>query len=157
MTIGITGAPTKAINGIGVVTSHALIIKVNNVVVGAIQQWHPQATRDVSHVYELNATTSGAPVDIIPGNVKGLTINVNRYDIFNVGMEKAFSSTDLGMLCDQTAGFEVVEKWKFADRTDTWVYYNCWFTSLGRTMASTDERIVKVDATLIYLSLTKIP
>ena len=145
--------------GTTIVSAHSITIQAGNgnTVIGAIQSWHPQSTRDATHVYELNSATSGAPVDIVPGNVKGLTIAVSRFDIYNKRMEQAFGTTDLVMLSDQTAPFDVFEWWQYVGATSVkWHYLGCWFNSLGRTLQSNDDRIVKVEASLTYLSCVKV-
>jgi hypothetical protein len=154
----VANPPTTA-PGVGVVTSHSLTMyggSDGSTPIGVIQSWHPQSSRTATHVYEINSDTSGAPVDLVPGNVTGLTITVNRFDVFNSKMEQAFGSKDMAMLTDQTSPFTVKEVWKFVGQSDQVFYYTgCWFSQLGRTMSSTDDRIVKVDATITYLACIK--
>lgn len=133
-------------------TSHSLTIKVNGVTVGMINGWNPQQSRDVNPIYELNVETSGLPLENIPGNVKGLQISVNRYDLWVKRMEEAFGTTDLTMLSNQQSPFTVQEVWTKPDNTqEVWEYTGCWFTNLGRSFRSDDNRIVNVNASLVYV------
>lgn len=146
-----------------IVTSHSLTIYAGstNSPIGLISSWAPQMTRDVAPVYEINAQTSGLPYENVPGNVKGLTISVTRYDIWVKKMEEAFGTTDLTMLSDQTTPFKVIEKWENkagnSGESFQYVYEGCWFTSIGRGLRSDDARIVQVNAALVYLRKIKLP
>lgn len=139
----------------GVKTSHSIAIKTaNGKTIGLIQSWAPKQSRDVTAIYELNPATSGDPCDNVPGNVKGLDITVNRYDLYSKRMEEAFLDIGrLDFLSDQQAAIEIQEVWTYPDGThgEAWKYTGVWFKSIGRTSSATDERIVKVDATLTYL------
>lgn len=132
-------------------TSHGLAIKVQGVTVGLIQSWNYSLTRDVTPVYELNPLTSGRPVDNVPGNIKGLTIDVTRVDLYNKTMEEAFGTSDLTMLSNQANPFEVHEVWQNPDGTsERYVYVECWFTRIQRRMDVTNNRIVTAEGTLTY-------
>jgi hypothetical protein len=138
-------------------TSHSLSIVYNSQRIGLINQWSPQQSRDVSPIYELNVETSGLPLENIPGNVKGLQVSVNRYDIWVKRMEEVFGSTDLVMLSFQNAPFSVVEEWTNPNGSiEAYEYSGCWFTSLGRAFRSDDDRKVNVNATLVYVFKRKI-
>lgn len=142
--------PTTAVR-----TSHAMTIRSGGITIGVIQSWGINMSRGVAHVYELNANTSGEPVEAVPGNVGGLTINVNRYDLYTRRMEQAFGGsavTDFEMLGDQSNPFEVRESWRFPNGTsEARVYVGCWFSSLGRTYQATGDRIVNVSAVLTFV------
>lgn len=138
-------------------TAHSLTIIVNGKPIGLISGWSPQMSRAVQPIYEINAETSGLPYENIPGNVTGLTISVTRFDLWTAKMEEAFGTTDLTMLSHQQSPFSVQEKWSKPDGTsEIYEYSGCWFTSLGRGLRSDDNRLVQVNATLVYLYKKKI-
>lgn len=149
--------------------SHAITIRANQVVIGAINGWNPRMTQGVTELYELNndvnsltpgggpigvtnySTRSGEPFEKVPGNVSGMTIEVQRYDIYTTQMEEAFGTPLLTMLSNQRNAFHVTETWTRPDNTNyTEQYSGCWFSNLGRTIQSTGDRIVSVSATLEY-------
>lgn len=133
-------------------TSHSLTIKVNGVTIGLISGWNPQQNRDVNPIYELNVETSGLPLENIPGNVRNLTISINRFDLWVQRIEQAFGTVDLTMLSNQQSPFTVQELWtKPGGGQEVWEYTGCWFTNIGRNLRSDDNRIVNVNASLIYV------
>lgn len=139
-------------------TSHGLTIYSDNGrPIGLIQSWAPTATRQITPVYELNKETSGDPVDNVPGNVQNLTMQVTRYDIYGALMETAFGTRDLTWLGNQNVPFRVVERWEDPDeKVRRYEYSGCWFNQLGRTVQSTGDRLVQVQATLTYLKKRRI-
>jgi len=138
-------------------TSHAMTIRANGITVGVIQNWTVNMTRGVAHVYELNAATSGEPIETVPGNVGGLTININRYDLYTRRMEQAFGTPNFEMLGDQQNPFEVRESWRFPNGgVEARAYIGCWFSSIGRTYQASGDRIVNTSAVLTYVRKVKI-
>jgi len=138
-------------------SSHSITIRARGETVGLISNWTPGITRTITGIYELRQETSGNPIEKVPGNVAGLTIGVSRYDIYPARMEVAFGTADLMMLSLQDRPFDVIEKWLFPQdqeggRTETIQYTECWFSNIGRTHTSDGDRIVKVNATLEYVS-----
>lgn len=133
-------------------TSHAVSIRVAGITIGQIQTWNPTQSRPATPTYELNSITSGEVYENVPGNMSGLTVNVTRYDLFNKRMEQAWGPKfSIVMLSDQRNPFSVVEKWINPDGVVfTNIYQGCWFTSLGRTLSATGDRIVNVNASLVY-------
>ncbi|KKK91767.1 hypothetical protein LCGC14_2709640 [marine sediment metagenome] len=159
-------------------TSHALSIKAGGSTVGLINSWNPAQSRTLTPIYEVGADDSGNLKEYMPGNITGLTININRYDIYNKRMEEAFGTTDLIMLTRQTQPFDLYEIWAIPSKNqesseiglarsqvgggvirtnitpftekELYIYQKCWFTSLGRTLRSDDNRIVNVNATIVY-------
>jgi len=137
-------------------TSHALTIKVNGEAIGLINGWNPTQSRTVTGIYEIGTDNSGNPVEYMPGNATGLTISISRYDMYTKRMEEAFGTKDLVMLTRQSEPFDVHEVWKTVDGKDErFIYTGCWFTSLGRTIRSDDNRIINVNATLVYTKKIK--
>jgi len=139
-------------------TSHGISIQTEQgVVIGFIQSFQPGQNRGVTPIYELNAETSGIPVENVPGNVGNLILQVSRYDIYPQRMEQVFGTRDFEMLSDQNRPFLVreIQRVPTGDGTsfteEVRQYVGCWFTSIGRNYASSDTRIVMVSASLAYL------
>jgi hypothetical protein len=139
-------------------TSHAITIKTSGgVTIGMIKTWNPTVSRDITPIYELNVETSGDPVENVPGNVKSLTIKVNRYDLYTKRMEEAFGSVSVNWLSDADRPFAVLEHWRLPDGgIEIWQYSGCWFNQIGRNYQSEDQRLVMVDAGITYLKRSKI-
>jgi hypothetical protein len=137
-------------------TSHAVTIRVNGIYVGQIQSWNPQQSRTVTPTYQLNADSaegSGNVFENVPGNIGGLTLAINRFDLWTSKMEEAWGpGFSIQMLTDQSDSLTVVEKWKGVDgnAAEEYQYLGFWFTSLGRTLSATDNRIVNVNASAAY-------
>jgi len=131
-------------------TSHGVSIRVDGSTVGMIQTWVPSQNRPATAAYELNAANSGKVLEQIPGNLGGLTITVTRYDLFKSKMETVWGFT-MTMLSDQTNPIEIREKFQHPDGTvEVDVYTGCWFTSLGRNLGAQGDRIINVNAALVY-------
>lgn len=131
-------------------TSHGISIRVNGQTLGMIQTWVPSQNRPATAVYELNAANSGKVLEQVPGNLGGLTLTVTRYDLFKSRMESiwGFSMT---MLTDQVNPIEIREKFQHPDGTvEVDVYMGCWFTSLGRNIGATGDRLINANAQLVY-------
>mgnify|MGYP001560415923 CR=1 FL=1 len=133
-------------------TSHALTIQTGTgKVIGMIQNWSPQMSRQITPIFELNLATSGEPRENVPGNLSNLTVQVSRYDIYTNLMERAFGTRDLIMLSNQNEPFVVNEMWRNPkNELEVISYWGCWFNNIGRTLQSTNDRIVQVSAGLTY-------
>lgn len=132
-------------------TSHAVSIRINGKTIGRIQTWNPSQTRGVVGAYELNAATSGEVVENVPGNIGGLNIRVDRFELYKEPMMEIWGGVRWEMLTDQTNPLSVNEKWRFPDgTTETKVFVGCWFTSTGYTLSATGDRIVNVNAAMMY-------
>lgn len=142
-------------------TSHAVAIRSGGIVVGMIQSWNPNQSLTVTPVYQLNSDSTegtGNVFENVPGNIGGLTVSVNRVDLFTNRMEQAWgTSYDIQMLTDQKASLEITEKWKSPTNEVTeYLYTGFYFTSLGRTISATDNRIVNVSASASYAKVVRI-
>lgn len=150
-------------------TTHALTIKANGVDISLINGWNPKMGLTASHVFEVGTNNSGNPVEIVPGNINGMSVDVSRFDTYKKRMEVAFGTPDLVMLTRQNEPFDVIESWVVPGEdisyrsalsgigstnpftsTERFIYSKCWFTNLGRTLRSDDNRIVNVSATLMF-------
>ncbi len=138
-----------------VATSHGITIRFGSTAIGMIQTWAPTQSRPAVAVYELNAANSGVVMEQVPGNLGGLTITITRYDLFRSRMESIWGFEML-MLTDQTNPISIDEKWQHSDGTTmAWTYGGCWFTSLGRNLGAQGDRIINVNAALVYTTKTK--
>ena len=140
-------------------TSHGIQIVAKGVVVGEIIKWTPATqTRGGTWVYELNYETSGVPVDFVPGNTTGYTINLTRYDLWSSKYEEVFGDASIEQaLGQQYAPFDVRQYLKRPDGTkELWVYRSCWMTSVGRDYGVDGDRIIKVQAVLSYVKKERI-
>lgn len=134
-------------------TSHACSIRVDGVTIGMIQSWNPAMGRTVTPIYEINSATSGEVIENVPGNITGLTMTVDRVDLFNKKMEEVWGANfNIQMLTDQTNPITIQEKWLNPNGSpEIWMYTGCWFTSLGRNQSSSDDRIIRVNAQMMYV------
>lgn len=140
----------------GIRTSHAISISAGGRTIGQIQTWAPTQSKTITPAYELRSESSGNVTENVPGNITGLTIQVSRYDLFASKMEEVWgSSKALWMLSNQLVPLQITEKWSSPGLTESFVYYGCWFSQLGRNMQAQGDRIVLVNATLAYVTCTK--
>lgn len=138
-------------------TSHGLSIRVGGVTIGGINGWSPKITRSIAELYEFGTVTgpyeasNGAPYEKVPNNVSGMTVDVQRYDLWTARMEQVFGTGDINMLSNQRAPFDVREVWLSPEsQSYARTYRGCWFSNVGRNLSTTAERIVQVSATLEY-------
>lgn len=125
-------------------SQHIISIRFRGVTIGLIQRWSPRQQRDMAPIYELNSLTSGRRVDIVPGNVSQLSIDVERYDLFTKRMHEAFGFDASAIhLSDHTNPFDVQEIWQLPSGLIIGtVYTGCWFSSIGRDYAATGDRVI---------------
>lgn len=129
-------------------SSHVISIRFRGVTIGFIQRWSPRQQRRTTPLYELNSDTSGRRVDIVPGNVEQLQIDIQRYDLFTKKMHEAFGfAATASNLADHTEPFEVQEVRKLPSGvTEATIYTGCWFSNIGREYTATGDRTVNVNA-----------
>lgn len=129
-----------------------MTIRANGVTVGVLQTWSPGMNRGITPVYEINVDTSGEPIENVPGNVGGLTLQVSRYDLYTKRMESAFGTPDVEMLGDHNNPFTCNELWRFPDGSQEGrAYLGCWFSNIGRTYSATDARLVMANGSISYV------
>lgn len=146
-------------------TSHAMTIHSGGQMIGAINSWSPKQTLAIAQVHEFGQVTGpygfepGMPYEKIPGNVGGMTIDVNRYDLYTRRIEEVFGTIDLTVLSNDPNAFDVREAWRTPDNTNNYtiIYQGCRFSNIGRTLQTTDDRIVKVSATIEYTRPVRAP
>jgi hypothetical protein len=141
-------------------SSHGLQIKVKGVAIGSISIWRPAALeRGMTHIFELNPLSSGHPFDVVPGNLGGFTIDVERYDIWKEPFEKVFggSVSLVEAIGNQKSPFEAFQYIQHPDGyKELMVYRQCWLSSVGREYSSTGDRIVMTRGRLTYVRRDKV-
>lgn len=143
-------------------SDNALAIRADGRTIGVVQTWAPTQSRTVTPVYEFNPAAPGEFLELVPGNMTGQTIQVTRADLYNSRMEEVWGSNfDIVMLADQTIALELREVWSnpidstpYA-RSESWIYSGCWFTQLGRNHSVQGDRIVLVNAQIMYTKRRK--
>jgi hypothetical protein len=117
----------------------------------------------VTPVFEFGAITpgggtnespsdSGEPYELVPGNISGTSISIQRYDIYTNRFESAFGTQNLIMLTRQTNNMRFVELWQGPDQAIRYqnVYYGAYFTQIGRSLSATGDRITNVSGSAMY-------
>lgn len=147
------------------VTTHGLVIFNGNSAIGGISEWNADQRQDVALTYELGNVTPtydgvgqnpGEAYETVPGNVSGTTIGITRYEIYKSKFEDSFkvAPTDpaLTMLCNQKKPLQLRELWKTPAGTPqiTNIYYGFWFSSLGKKMSATGDRLLRMNASGTY-------
>lgn len=123
--------------------------------VGAVHVVNMQQTRTVDDVWEVDAYNAGLPADVVPQALTGRTLTVARYDLWTNLMEQVFGQGEVIDLTDQARPFALREVWGspgqlLSGRRTIYEYTGCWFTSLGRNLSADNNRIVNVDAQLVW-------
>lgn len=139
-------------------TSHALLIRVaGGRVVGACNGFSHTQTRNVEEEFEVGVGARGySPADMVPQNVTGRTLSIQRYDLFQRPCEEAFGTGfEYTSLADQRRPFTLRTIWRSPVSSvlggrRVYEYTGCYFTRFGRTARTTDDRIVNVDAEIAY-------
>lgn len=139
-------------------TSHGLTIRVGGGrIIGAVNALGHSTSRQVDDEWEIDRNAVGtAPADLVPQNVTGRQLQVSRYDLFVRSMEEALNKTgEVVVLSDQFRPFTLRTTWQSPvgialGGRRIYEYQDCWFSDLGRTVRTDDNRIVNVDATITY-------
>jgi hypothetical protein len=145
-------------------TSHALVIQAGGQAIGAINSWQVQQNLGMTAVHEFGSFTGpygdtfGAPYEQVPQNIDNMAITINRYDLYKAPMERVFGTSDLSMLSNdvgregESSLFTLKEKWMSPNAGQRYaiLYEGCWFTNIGRNLQTTGDRIVNVNATMVY-------
>jgi len=141
-------------------SSHGIQIKVRGETIGAIASWRPaDYSREMRHIFELNPLSSGHPIDVVPGNLGGFTLDVERYDIWRREFETIFGG-DVSLyeaLGRQDNPFEIYQYlWHPDGFKELVVYRGTWFNRVGREYRADGERTVMVRAGLTFVRRDKV-
>jgi len=143
-------------------SSHSITIKTDKgIKIGRIQSWSPSMSRTIDTVFEVQANATGEPIERVP-QVQGTnSISVDRFELYTFHMGEAFGvpvlngsysgNPELVSLIYQVKPFHIREIWR--DPTGgmrAYIYTNCWFSSMGITIAATDDRVIKSRGTLEF-------
>lgn len=144
------------------ITNHGLVIAVKGQVVGAITRFGSSQNRNVKPVFEFGSQTVGGgddipadpgePFEIVPGNIGGTELTIDRYDIYTKKFEVAFGTNNLIMLTRQDAAIRFIEFWASPDGTFdfTRIYYGAYFTRLGFEHNAEGDRIRMARASAMF-------
>lgn len=137
-------------------TSHGLKITIGSRVIGAIQGFTHNTSRQLDEEWELGRGLYGhAPADIVPQNVGQRTLSIERLDLFTADMESVFGTTELVVLADQFRPFMLRTVWQSPvgialGGRSVFVYTGCWLSRIGRQVRATDDRISRANAEVTY-------
>jgi len=150
-------------------SSHSITIRTDQgIKVARIQSWSPSMARVVEQLFEVQANSTGEPIEQVPQIQNTNRISVDRYEMYTAHMGEAFgvpvigSSTspeetgsvdgnDLVSLVRQTRPFNVREVWRDPFGViRAYIYVGVWFTDWGITIAANDDRIIKARASLQF-------
>lgn len=145
-------------------TSHAISLRTwRGIKIGRIQSWAPSLARTVDSLYEVQRNNTGEPIERVPQIQTTNTIAIERYELFSAHIGEAFDTpisgdnTDLYTLILQTKPLNVREVWRDPfGNIRAYMYVGCWFSDLGITIASNDDRIIKSRATLQFTRKMKL-
>lgn len=130
--------------------------------IGAVQGFDVNQSREIDEEYEIDATSVGLPVDLIPQRLSERTITVERLDLYLNLFEEVFNTREIITLTDQFMPLSLRELWRdpsgsaFAQQTRGYVYTGVFIKSFGRKMAATNDLIVRTNATFIWRSRIRV-
>lgn len=141
-------------------TSHALTIHGagrRRGIIGAVHALSVSQTRQVDEEFEVDVFGHGRPIELVPQNLTARTMQINRYDLYHQVMEEVFGD-ELIDLTDQSSPFSLRTAWgaPLLQKRRIYEYTGCYFTNLGRQASADDNRIVNVDATLVWTRRRKV-
>lgn len=142
-------------------TFHGLSILMNNQLIGRIQKWNPKMfSRKGEHIYELNASTYGRPVDYVPGINDQYTIECEKVEIWGQDLELALNYEAVWHdLMDQTRPFTVRETFQRGGKDYRAVNYSgCWFTDKNYLQFDAGQNpTIKMTANIAFISRQVVP
>jgi hypothetical protein len=142
-----------------------MVIRVNGLTLGALNEWNPRINRTLTDLYEFGPTTGtfaqnpGEPFEVVPGNVSGMQIDVRRWDLYPEQIETVFGTPDITMLSNQFSHFGMREVWNTPGGLNNYVrvYAGCWWQDIGRTIDAKGDRTINAGGTIRYTRRDKIP
>jgi len=111
--------------------------------------------------WEIDVNAHGEPADMITQDLGERTFSIDRWDLNVRIMEEIFGTAELQMLTDQTNGFKLREIFRapagiLGGGGRQYEYLNCKFTNLGRQQDATGDRVVRVNAELIWFGRRRV-
>lgn len=158
---------TGALNSFGIPNtrvrlSHAYTLRTKrNQVIGGVYEVGVDQGRDIQLKAEVNVNAHGEFVDIVPGLMSTQTISIAIYDLYERVMEEALGTREIVVLTDQRTGLKLREVWRaptgiLGSDQRRYSYGPLFFSRLGRRVATTDDRVVRVNAELVWLDRERI-
>jgi hypothetical protein len=142
--------------------SHAYTLRTaRGSVVGAVFRTEVRQARNVEKEYEVDKDAHGEIADLVPQEMTEQSFSVARFDLYTDLMEEAFTDFELVKLTDQRAGFQLREIWRaptsvLNSRGKRYNYKPVFFESLGREVSTESDRVVRVNAQLVWLDRIKV-
>lgn len=143
-------------------TTHAYSLQTaRGQTIGAVFRSEARQSRDIKFKYEVDVNANGQPADIVPGVMTAQTFSITRFDLFDEILEEVFGEFEIEMLTDQTRGWRIREVWRapssiLNSRGRRYEYAPAYFSDLGRSQGADDDRLVRVNAQLVWLNKRKI-
>ena len=131
--------------------------------IGRLQSWAPQArTRQAVHKYEINSSTFGRPVDLIPGRAEGYSISASKIEVWGQEVERALglataTSGQSALFADLMDMRWPITLYEYLYRGDgklytMWQYPSCWITSHGDAEVSAEgDGIMMANLEIMHL------
>lgn len=158
-------------------TSYAATLHINTgkrrAVIGGIQEFSTDQTRQVDDEFEVNSAAVGLPRDVIPQGLTGRTIRIARLDLFSATMEDVLGD-DFTTLCDQRGPLSIRKVWKnlgnagladpasgsdllrpIAQQITAYEFTGCYLTGMSRAVRAEDV-IVATNVTMTWRGKRKI-
>lgn len=139
--------------------SHGMSISANRQTIGAINEFNTRVNRNIQELYEFGQVTAyaqgggpGDPFELVPGNVTGMQIDMRRYDLYPLELERAFGTPDLAMLSGQLDAIDdIKEAWVVPDGPGyIRQYQGCWFSDIGRQISASNDRTINASGTIKF-------
>lgn len=153
-------------------TTHALVIRARGVMIGAVNSWRDNMTRETSQLFEFgnvtgpytsespNSQVSGNAFEKTPNNVTNTSLTVRRYELYQQPFETVFGTSDVTMLSSQLAALDLEESWTtpVAGGAGSYrnVYRGCWFSGRARGFEAQGNREVNTEIQIEYTSKLRV-
>lgn len=152
--------------------SHAMVLRINGLTLGALNEWNPRINRTLTDLYEFGPVTGpfaanpGEPFEVVPGNISGMQIDIRRWDLYEQQLETAFGPSNIyssayqgvTMLSNQFAAFGCREVWTTPANSNNYVrvYGGCWWQDIGVTLDAKGDRTINAGGTIRYTRRDKL-
>jgi len=141
-------------------TYHGFFIVANGKTVGRLQEWEAQHyQRTGTHVFELNARTSGHPVDYVPGYMPNFKAQFVHAEVWGAEVERKFGFTiTFADLSDQRRPF-TLEEWVLRGGSPykIWQYRGCWFEDKNRQRYTVNgDYMIKTSGTIAFVNVIQV-
>lgn len=123
--------------------------------IGAIQTVSTPQARQVDVELQIGRRAFGQPAAVIGQGLTEHTIQIERLDLWRAPLHAALGPNPFVKLTDQYTGLRMREQWAGASgiilgATSRYDFVDCWLTSLGYDLGSTNDRISRGRCTLVW-------